>query len=143
MSQDHASEMTNSGAMTRTAPPLWVWWIALVWIISFPWTGFTRVPQWKRVHYLPLSDPADKLRDIGSNVLLFVPFGYSIARPRRVLGGLLIAAAAAVVVSMSAEATQLFSTRRYPSATDVASAVIGSSIGAAFAKVFWRRPQTL
>jgi VanZ family protein len=37
-------------------------------------------------------------------------------------------------VSVSAEATQLFGTLRYPSATDVTAAVIGAAIGTA-----WRR----
>jgi hypothetical protein len=55
--------------------PLWLWWIPLVWILSFPWTDLTRVPQWSRVHLRPFSDPADRPRDVVANLALFVPFG--------------------------------------------------------------------
>jgi glycopeptide antibiotics resistance protein len=113
--------------MARKSFPLWCWWILLVWFVSFPWFGFTRIPQWRRVHTVPFGDPADKLRDVGANVLLFIPFGYSIAGRRGAIAGLALSAAAAAAVSVSAEATQLFSTRRYPSATDVASGFWGPS----------------
>jgi glycopeptide antibiotics resistance protein len=114
---------------------LWVWWIPVVWAISTPWVGFTSTPQWHRVHLVPLSDPADKARDVIANVLLFVPFGYSAAGRRGSPSGFLFALGAAAAVSLSAEASQLFSTQRYPSATDVAAAVVGSAMGAAFRKV--------
>jgi len=114
---------------------LWVWWIPVVWAISTPWVGFTTTPQWHRVHLVPLSDPADKPRDVIANVLLFVPFGYSAAGRRGTRSGFLFALGAAAAVSISAEASQLFSTQRYPSATDVAAAVVGSAIGAAFRKI--------
>ena len=42
------------------------------------------------------------------------------------------AALAAIAVSLIAETTQLFSTRRYPSATDVWAAWTGTPIGAAW-----------
>ena len=116
--------------MTRRIP-LWVWWIALTWL---PWAGFTLVPQWSRVHWIPFTDPADRPRDFVLNVLFFVPFGYSFARRRRWPLALL----AAAVVSLSAEATQLFGTVRYPSATDVAAAVAGAAIGAGLA--WWSEP---
>lgn len=119
--------------MTRRIP-LWVWWIALTWLISLPWAGFTLVPQWSRVHWIPFTDPADRPRDFVLNVLFFVPFGYSFARRRRWPLALL----AAAVVSLSAEATQLFGTVRYPSATDVAAAVAGAAIGAGLA--WWSEP---
>ena len=62
------------------SPPLWVWWIPLVWAISFPWVGFAPRPQWSRVHMVPFADPADRPRDVTANIALFVPFGYSYAR---------------------------------------------------------------
>ena len=116
-------------------PALWVWWIPLVWAISSPWVGFTRHPQWHRVHFVPLTDPADKLRDVAANVLLFVPFGYSAARRRDAKSGFLFAIGAAAAVSLTAEASQLFSTKRYPSATDLSAAVVGAAIGAAWRKL--------
>jgi len=129
--------------MARKSFPLWCWWILLVWFVSFPWFGFTRIPQWTRVHAVPFGDPADKLRDVGANILLFIPFGYSIAGRRGVIAALAVGAATAAAVSVSAEATQLFSTRRYPSATDVASAVAGAIVGAALRIISKRAAQTL
>ena len=105
--------------------PLWVWWIPVVWVASFP-LGLTPVPQWHRVHLVPFTDPADKLTDLAINLLLFVPFGYSfVDRPGR-WRWLPLAAAA---VSASAELSQLFSTVRYPSGTDVVYAIVGALAG--------------
>jgi len=107
--------------------PLWVWWIPVVWIASFP-IGLTADPQWHRISLVPFTDPADKILDLGVNLLMFIPFGYSFAaRP----GGLLRLMAAAALTSISAELLQLFSTIRYPSSTDVVYAVVGALIGAA------------
>jgi glycopeptide antibiotics resistance protein len=117
---------------------LWVWWIPLVCAISAPWVGFTRQPQWGRVHLIPFTDPADDVKDLLANVLLFVPFGYSAAGRRGRGSGFAFAVAAAAAVSILAESTQLFSTQRYPSATDVSAAVAGSAIGAGWRKVIGR-----
>lgn len=118
-----------SAPTVRRTVPLWCWWIPLVWAISFPWAGVT-APHWARIHWIPLADPADHVRDMIANTLLFVPFGYSFAGGRtgraRISGAVLAAAA----VSLSAEATQLFSTSRFPSATDVSAAVAGAALGA-------------
>ena len=54
--------------------PLWVWWIPVVWIVSFPFKP-TATPQWARVHAVPFSDPADKVENAAINLLMFVPFG--------------------------------------------------------------------
>ena len=104
--------------------PLWVWWIPVVLIASFP-LGLTAVPQWHRVHLVPFTNPADKVEDFVINILLFMPFGYSFARKR----GVPWLPLAAALVSGVAELSQLFSTVRYPSGTDVAYAVIGAVLG--------------
>ena len=104
-------------------------------VISAPWIGFTREPQWKRVHLVPFSDPGDKPADMLGNILLFVPFGYSVAGRRGALRGIAFAAVTAMAVSILAEATQLFSRERYPSGTDVTAAMIGSAGGAAWRKL--------
>jgi glycopeptide antibiotics resistance protein len=114
--------------------PLWIWWIPVVWLASFP-LGLTASPEWDRVHLIPFSDPADKVRDLAVNVLLFLPFGYSFARDR----GLAWLPLAAGLVSAAAELSQLFSTVRYPSGTDVTYAVIGAVIGGLAATVLRRR----
>jgi glycopeptide antibiotics resistance protein len=105
---------------------LWVWWVLVVWAVSFPWSGMTSRPQWNRVHWIPFTDPADRPRDVIANILLFVPFGFSYGRR----GSWWKAMAIAGVVSVIAEATQLFSTSRFPSATDVTAALGGTGFGA-------------
>jgi glycopeptide antibiotics resistance protein len=114
--------------------PLWVWWIPVVLIASFPLAP-TSIPQWDRVHLVPFTDPADKVEDLAVNILLFVPFGYSFVRNRG-LGWLPLAAG---LVSATAELTQLFSTVRYPSGTDVFYAVVGAVGGGLAALVLRKR----
>jgi glycopeptide antibiotics resistance protein len=110
--------------------PLWAWWIPVVVGLSLPVFGFTRHPQWSRVHLVPFSDPEDKPRDELVNIAMFVPFGYLYARGRRMPRALLGVMITAAIVSAGAEATQLFSTERNPSATDVSMAVAGAVLGA-------------
>jgi len=105
---------------------LWVWWVLVVWAISFPWSGRTSRPQWNRVHSVPFTDPADRPRDVIANIILFVPFGFSCGRR----GAWWKAVGIAAVVSVIAETTQLFSTSRFPSATDVTAAIGGTAFGA-------------
>jgi VanZ family protein len=64
------------------------------------------------------------------NMLLYVPLGFVVSRRRASVPAVLLAATMAVSISVPAEATQLFSTRRFPSATDVVSAVMGAMAGA-------------
>jgi glycopeptide antibiotics resistance protein len=115
--------------------PLWVWWIPVVLIASFP-LGLTPLPQWDRVHPVPFTDPADNVEDLVVNILLFLPFGYSFARDR----GLAWLPLAAGLVSATAELTQLFSTVRYPSGTDVFYAVAGAIAGGLASLAVRRRP---
>jgi glycopeptide antibiotics resistance protein len=115
--------------------PLWVWWIPVVLIASFP-LGLTATPQWDRIHLVPFTDPADKVEDLAVNILLFVPFGYSFARDR----GLAWLPVAAGIVSAFAELSQLFSTVRYPSGTDVLYAVMGAVAGGFASLVLRKRP---
>jgi glycopeptide antibiotics resistance protein len=115
----------------RRGVPLWWWWIVLVFVVSAPWIGFTPEPQWDRLHLVPFSDPEDKPRDVATNVLMFVPFGYSYFKHREGRHRLLATLGLAIVVSVIAEVPQLFSTLRNPSATDVAMAALGAGTGAA------------
>jgi glycopeptide antibiotics resistance protein len=107
----------------------------VVLIASFP-LGLTATPQWDRVHLVPFTDPGDKLEDLAANILLFVPFGYSFARDR----GLAWLPLAAAVVSAFAELSQLFSTVRNPSGTDVLYAVVGALAGGFVFLVLRKRP---
>ena len=124
--------------MPRSVRRLWLLWIPFVWLVSFPWIGFTTEPQWDRIYLVPLTDPGDKPRDMIANFMLFVPFGYSVARRRPPAWAPARSAWLAAIVSFSAEAMQVFSTARYPSATDVAVAILGSLAGAV-ATFYFRR----
>jgi glycopeptide antibiotics resistance protein len=117
--------------------PLWWWWSGLVLLVSAPWIGFTPEPQWDRLNLIPFGDPADRPRDVIANVLMFVPFGYSCFNHqghRRLAATLGLA----VAVSVAAEVTQLFSTLRNPSGTDVAMAALGAGVGSA-CRWLWER----
>ena len=118
--------------MSSRRVPLWCWWIAVVFVVSAPWIGFTGELQWDRLHVVPFSDPEDKPRDLLTNIALFVPFGYSFLKHRAGPGRILATLLAAAVLSVCAEIPQLFSTQRNPSATDVTAAVAGALIGAAW-----------
>jgi glycopeptide antibiotics resistance protein len=109
---------------------LWSIWFVFICFISLPWVGFTTQPQWDRVHWLPFTDPADRPRDFVLNALVFLPFGFLVAHRRHASSSLLLSAVMAATISVAAEATQLFSTRRFPSATDVTAAVTGALAGA-------------
>lgn len=115
--------------------PKWGWWVPVVIALSLPIIGFTRHPQWQRVHLVPFSDPEDKVRDQLVNIGMLLPLGYLYARRRPVPEALIGAIGWAAVVSIAAEATQLFSTQRNPSATDVVMAIGGGAIGAIVARL--------
>jgi glycopeptide antibiotics resistance protein len=116
---------------------LWKWWVLVVLIISGPWFGLVRRPQWSRVNWVPFADPADKPKDLLQNVLLFVPFGWSYGSGRTRRPALAGALALAFAISALAEFTQLFSMERYPSTSDVLMAVLGTALG--FSGAFaWR-----
>lgn len=100
--------------------------------VSAPWIGLTTVPQWDRVYLVPFSDVDDKPRDLILNLAMFIPFGYSFLKHRPGRRRLLAALGAAMAVSVVAEATQLFSTLRNPSGTDVTMAALGGGLGGAF-----------
>ena len=109
---------------------LWCMWFVVVCFVSLPWIGFTPYPRWERVQWVPFTDPADRPRDFVLNALVFLPFGYAVARRREPRAALALAVIMAATISISAEATQLFSTRRFPSASDVTASVIGALAGA-------------
>lgn len=118
---------------------LWKWWILVVVMVSGPWFGLTRTPQWQRVTWIPFHGFEDKPSDVAANFLLFVPFGVSFARGsrgRRVLTRALLAGAA---VSIPVEVSQLFFVMRDPSATDVLMAICGTAAGSLAAQAFERR----
>ena len=111
---------------------LWGWWVLVIWLVCLPWPGMTPYAG-RDVQLVPFAGAADRPRDVIANVVLFVPFGYlfAAAHPRRGYPTLLVAAAA---VSLTAEALQLFSPARFPSATDIFVNTGGALVGGV-----WRR----
>ncbi len=100
-------------------------WTGFILLLVVPWGGFLDHTHWGKVGWIPFVSRPVKLTDIIGNVLLYVPFGIGVRRvlgSRAVWGGLLLAA----ILSVGTEATQLYSHRRFPSATDVASNLLGT-----------------
>jgi glycopeptide antibiotics resistance protein len=95
-----------------------------------PWGDIKDHTHWQKVVWIPFAAPIRPF-DIVANVLLFVPFGALWRRAAfrsRLLGpatALLLGAS----LSLGAEALQLYSHWRFPSATDVAMNVAGLVVG--------------
>jgi glycopeptide antibiotics resistance protein len=117
---------------------LWMWWILIVIVVSGPWFGIVREPQWGRVTWIPFHGLEDKPRDVVANFLLFVPFGWSFAASRPRARGVLAAIAWSAAVSLAVEIPQLFYRLRDPSATDVLMAICGAAAGSIAFQAFHR-----
>lgn len=107
--------------IARLALVLWLF----LWVrVAVPWTSFQWTPTLRRVELIPFS--AGSLRTQVLNVLVFVPLGIIGTRlgwkPRTVV-------VLGFGVSILTELLQLFSTRRYPSATDLILNTTGTVIG--------------
>lgn len=111
--------------ITRVALVLWLF----LWVrVGVPWRSFQWTPTLRRVELIPFS--GGSLRSLVLNVLVFIPLGVIGIRlgwkPRTVV-------ALGFAVSILTEFLQLFSTRRYPSATDLILNTTGTVIGVALA----------
>lgn len=119
--------------MTRGTFSLAVW-TGLIAFLVLPWASYQDHSHWQRVAWLPLSPPV-ALRDIAANLLLYAPWGYFLLRS---LGqrarNIWMVAVLAAALSLITEASQLYSHRRYPSATDLACNIIGACAGAMYAR---------
>ena len=117
----------------------WPLWIVVIAVASGPWFGIAARPQWERVTLVPFHGFEDKPRDVLVNFLLFVPFGWSVAKSLPARGRIGAAILAAAVVSICVETPQLFYRLRDPSATDVVMAMCGAAAGSIGAQAFHRR----
>jgi glycopeptide antibiotics resistance protein len=105
--------------------------LAFVWLVgwalfSVPWSSFTTRPQVRQVNLIPFHNVrrADQIR----NFLYYVPAGAIGVG----LGlGPVAAVAGAAGLSGIAEISQVFSRRRFPSATDLMLNTAGAVAGAA------------
>ena len=109
-------------------------WISLVVVVVLPWGTFEPHAHWERMEWIPFGSSRVDLPDVIGNILFYVPYGIVVARTatkrRRAIAA---AVGSATVLSLVTEVTQIFSNERFPSATDVASNVIGAFIGASWA----------
>jgi VanZ family protein len=106
---------------------------ALLWLTGWalfglPWTSFDPHPHLRRVNLRPFEQT--RTRDQLRNFAYYLPFG--------LLGvGLgwraTVVVAGAGVLSGTTELTQVFSTARYPSVTDVILNLAGATCGVMFA----------
>ena len=108
-------------------------WYAAWCYVAVPWRSFRPRPSFRNVELLPFA--IGSLRGQLLNVLLFVPLGVIGIRlgwsPKTV-------ALIGIATSVLTELLQLFSTRRYPSTTDVILNTTGVLIGIALART-WNR----
>jgi glycopeptide antibiotics resistance protein len=107
--------------------------------------------HWSKVAWIPFVSPPLKASDIVANVLLYVPFGYfgaktlswlplKIAAETRIPTWQWLAPlTAAALLSLATETVQLYSHRRFPSATDLTCNIAGSTLGLYFAHPSRRR----
>jgi glycopeptide antibiotics resistance protein len=104
-------------------------WSAAITALVVPWQTFQNHPHWARIRWVPFLSAPVTARDIVGNVLLYMPFGYFVnlsSRHHRWL----VCVSAAVFLSCSTEATQIFAHSRFPSVQDVLMNVLGAAIGA-------------
>jgi len=105
-------------------------WTAAILAATVPWTDFVGHTHWDKVQWIPFYSPPIKLFDVVVNVLLYVPFGYQLARAFPGRARPWHAVALAATVSIAIEWSQLYSHSRFPSVQDVLCNVFGSWIGA-------------
>ena len=113
--------------------------LAVVWLgawalVGFPWRSLTAQPSFEHVRLIPFEDRRIVTQVL--NVVAFVPWGvaatglgWSVTR----------AIASGGAISLATEASQVFSTRRYPTTNDVLLNTLGAAIGAALTRRVRRR----
>ena len=112
----------------RVAAVLWL----LVWgFVGLPWRGATYPPPMRRVAVVPFRDGRSNPTAHALNVLAFVPAGIIGTGLGWPAAGVIAAGAA---VSAGTEFSQLFTTRRVASATDLLTNTAGAALGVAIAR---------
>ena len=107
--------------------------------MTVPWYGFQSTPHWSSIRVIPrpIGGYRRSLIDIVLNVALYLPFGYWMIRPDKASAariGKVIAAA--FLLSLFAEASQIFGPGRVPSTIDLVTNTAGAWVGAMLAR--WR-----
>lgn len=102
-----------------------VLWLVAWALVGVPWRSFSAQPSLARVRVAPFADGS--LRSQALNVVAFVPWGVIAIGLGSSTSGAILSGA---MVSGLTELSQLFSTRRYPSATDFFLNTAGTATGA-------------
>jgi VanZ family protein len=115
---------------------LLVAWLTAWALFSLPWTSATSTPHWERVR-APFVHTYSRIRgDHILNVLFYVPAAPLVAA----LGWPVSAGIGmAIVMSLTAEGSQVFSEDRAPNGNDVVANIAGGAAGAIGWSLFRRR----
>ena len=109
---------------------------AVVFAATYPWGDMTGHSHWTRVRWIPFKSGPFRPMDIAGNLLLCAPLGAAAAR--LFSRGVLAAALLSLAISTGAEVSQVYSHRRFPSATDVFCNVAGAITAAIVARRHYR-----
>jgi len=101
---------------------------------TFPW-DLRDHTHWQKVAWVPFTSGIVRVRDLATNLALYVPLGYLLAslRGRRSAA---LAVLGPALLSLALELSQVWSHERFPSATDVLMNLLGAVLGAALS---WQR----
>jgi hypothetical protein len=104
--------------------------IVIIVAAAFPFGSLTAHSHWEKVGWVPFVSPPLKAVDVVGNVLLGVPAGLGLAA--RYAAGPSIAGVVVGAVSFLCEWAQVYSHRRFPSATDLVCNVGGAMAASAW-----------
>jgi glycopeptide antibiotics resistance protein len=117
---------------------LWLVWIAIILgFTTMPWSDYVGHSHWTLVRWIPFYDHPLGVSDVLANVVLFVPFGFLLARA---LSGSssktvwVVTLLTAVTLSTSVEFFQVYCHDRHASATDICSDLLGALFGVMLSK---------
>src|SRR5260370_40452642 len=88
-------------------------WSAVIATATVPW-DFVGHAHWQKVQWIPFRSPPVSLFDVVGNILLYLPFGYTMVRAAAARARLWHAVALAAALSLTLEWSQLYSHSRFP-----------------------------
>jgi glycopeptide antibiotics resistance protein len=107
-------------------------WLIVILAIVLPWRSFQNHTHWDSVQWIPFVSPPIRVRDIVGNIALYVPFALFYRQQFR--GSALVCIGWAFLLSLTTEASQLYSHSRFPSVQDVLMNTIGATVGVVAAR---------
>ena len=106
-------------------------WLVLFVLLFLPWGDLQDHTHWFKVAWIPFVSRPVKPLDVIGNIVAFVPLGVllTVALGRGSRWDWPLGLGSALLLAFGAEATQLYSHLRFPSATDLAANVAGAALG--------------